>query len=284
MENSAIDNSATENVQLTSAEAYELHQSRKRIDATILPRTAASEDANLTSVRQVISYRDLLLGENYGSLTKATETVTTALDGNYKEVNEPMHGQVRYRFLAYKLGQLWSRIGKPCIVDLEHDFYLIKFQYAEDYNYVIKEGPWFIARQFLTLMKWEPNFRASEASFTLVAVWVRLLELSVKYFDLEILKKIGKSISVLLRVDGHTLAGHLKPHCPKRDLNAKGLPDHGLIVEESKSLQTVASDEALIALSRRILAEEAGPWQVVPRRKAARKRPTDNHSVLASNQ
>ncbi|XVF12133.1 hypothetical protein REPUB_Repub08aG0088200 [Reevesia pubescens] len=303
----------TEKVQ-SGEEAYELHHSRKSIDATSVPGTMVTEDTNLTSVRQGISYRDLLLGDNYGSFTKATETVTSALDENHNEIDEPMNGQVYgrpvgYRFLACKLGQLWSRIGKLSIVDLGHDFYLIKFQSGEDYNYVIKEGPWFIAGQFLTLRKWEPNFRASEASFTSVAVWVRLPELPVEYFDLEILRKIGQSLGVLLRADGHTLAGergkyaricvqvslerplptfikvdgkkhnlvyesvgllcfscgklgHLKPHCPERVLNAKGLPDQA---KSSKSLKAGVSSEVPTDMTRRILAEDAGPWQVVPR-------------------
>ncbi|XVF01859.1 hypothetical protein REPUB_Repub04eG0125600 [Reevesia pubescens] len=54
---------------------------------------------------------------------------------------------------------------------------------------------------------WEPNFRASEASFSPVAVWLRLSELPVEYFDLDILKRTGRIIGTLLRVDGYMLAG-----------------------------------------------------------------------------
>ncbi|XVF07797.1 hypothetical protein REPUB_Repub06bG0170600 [Reevesia pubescens] len=289
--------------------AYELHQSRKSIDATILPRTTVTEDANPTSVRQRISYKDSLLGDNYGLFTKAIETMTSALDENYIEIDEPMHGQVTcmdcelcvnldaeerrrirerwghslivkvygrlvgYRFLAYKLGQLWSRIGKPSIVDLGHDFYLIKFQSGEDYNYVIKEGPWFIAGQFLTLRKCEPNFRASEAFFTSVAIWVRLPELPVEYFDLEILKKIGQSIGVLLRVDGHTLAGERGKYvriCVQ--------------AESSKSLQAAISSEVPTDMPRRILAEDAGPcaWGAAVMCESVQKsKPCDTFTVGA---
>ncbi|XVE96268.1 hypothetical protein REPUB_Repub02eG0206400 [Reevesia pubescens] len=223
------------NVQLRGEKKDELHRSRKKIDAPIAPCVAASEEAHPPVIRQVVSYKDSLLGEDYGSFAD-----TVRMDGNYSGDDEPMqevykdgelsvsldveekrrlrqiwshslivkvYGKtVGYRFWKFKLGQLWSSIGKPCIVDLGQNFYLIKFQCAEDYNFVIKEGPWFIAGHFLTLRKYEPNLRASKASFTSVAVWVKLPQLLMEYFDLQILKKIGKSIGVMLRVDGHTLA------------------------------------------------------------------------------
>ncbi|XVE96817.1 hypothetical protein REPUB_Repub02eG0255600 [Reevesia pubescens] len=82
-----------------------------------------------------------------------------------------VHGKtIGHRFQVHKLDQLWSSISKPSIVELGHDFFLLKFQYAEYFIFVIKRGPWFINGHFLTFRKWEPNFRASEASFSLVAV------------------------------------------------------------------------------------------------------------------
>ncbi|XVF12006.1 hypothetical protein REPUB_Repub08aG0077400 [Reevesia pubescens] len=36
-------------------------------------------------------------------------------------------------------------------------------------------------------------------------VWLRLSELPIEYYDLEILKKIGRHIGPLLRVESHTL-------------------------------------------------------------------------------
>ncbi|OMO80575.1 hypothetical protein COLO4_24034 [Corchorus olitorius] len=65
----------------------------------------------------------------------------------------------------------------------------------EDYSYVLKEGPRFIGGYFLTVRKWEPNFRAAEATFSSVAVWVRLHGLPVGFFDLDVLKRIGQGIA-----------------------------------------------------------------------------------------
>ncbi|OMO79365.1 hypothetical protein CCACVL1_13717 [Corchorus capsularis] len=115
--------------------------------------------------------------------------------------------KVGYRFLASKLKDLWEIQKQPLIVDLGNEFFMLKFHSAEDLNFVIKEGPWFIAGHFLTMRKWEPNFRPSAASFSSVAVWVRLLELPVELFEEAILKKIGSKIGLPLKIDSHTLTG-----------------------------------------------------------------------------
>ncbi|XVE93249.1 hypothetical protein REPUB_Repub01dG0174100 [Reevesia pubescens] len=57
------------------------------------------------------------------------------------------------------------------VVDLPFgvDFFQVKFQMLEDYENVIKGGPWFVRGKFLTIRRWTPNCRAFEASFSLVA-------------------------------------------------------------------------------------------------------------------
>ncbi|XVF02705.1 hypothetical protein REPUB_Repub04eG0197300 [Reevesia pubescens] len=105
---------------------------------------------------------------------------------------------VGYKYLVFKLEHMWKLHHKPCVVDFGHDFFLLKFQGMEDYDEKMG-GPWFIGGHFLTMRRWVPNFRASVASFMPVVVWLRLPELSIEYFDLGILKRIGRSIGSLLR-------------------------------------------------------------------------------------
>ena len=49
------------------------------------------------------------------------------------------------------------------MVDLGKDFFLLKFLLMEDLELVLKKGPWFIGEQFLSIRKWEANFKPSEA-------------------------------------------------------------------------------------------------------------------------
>ena len=72
---------------------------------------------------------------------------------------------------------------------------------------MLKGGPWFIGEHFLSLRPWVPNFRASEASVSSVAVWVRLPELPVEYYHKDSLFRIRSGLGPVLRVDFNITAG-----------------------------------------------------------------------------
>ena len=112
-----------------------------------------------------------------------------------------------YMFLSSKIRELWRPSGRTDCIDLGHDFFLIKFECKDDIDKVLKGGPWFIGQQFLTIRLWEPKFKASEASFSSVAVWIRLPKLPIEYYDPVVLRKIGEAIGPVLRIDAHTTNG-----------------------------------------------------------------------------
>ena len=72
---------------------------------------------------------------------------------------------------------------------------------------MLKGGPWFIGEHFLSLRPWVPNFRASEASVSSVAVWVRLPELPVEYYHKDSLFRIRSGLGSVLCVDFNIAAG-----------------------------------------------------------------------------
>ena len=75
-------------------------------------------------------------------------------------------------------------------VDLEKDFYLIRFGLVEDYDDVLKGGPWFVGGHFLNIRVWEPNFKPTLAVCNMVAVWIRLPELPIEFYALCVLKEL----------------------------------------------------------------------------------------------
>lgn len=89
-------------------------------------------------------------------------------------------------------------------VDLEKDFFLIRFSLKEDYERVLKDGPWFVGVHYLSIRNWEPNFKPSMASITSIVVWVRLSELPIEYYKPSVLWELGQAIGPVLRVDTHT--------------------------------------------------------------------------------
>ena len=67
--------------------------------------------------------------------------------------------------------------------------------------------PGFLVSIFLAIRQWEPEFKASTAMLSLVAVWVRLLELPIEFYEPSALLKIGRAIGSVLRIDSHTASG-----------------------------------------------------------------------------
>lgn len=72
---------------------------------------------------------------------------------------------------------------------------------------MLKNGPWFIGENFLSKRPWEPNFKPATAVVSSVAIWVRLNELPIEYYDSEALLIVGKAIGNVLKIDTHTEIG-----------------------------------------------------------------------------
>jgi len=111
---------------------------------------------------------------------------------------------VGFTFLHNRLLSLWKPAGRLECVDLGHGFFLTRFSLREDYDAILKKGPWFIDEHFLSIRPWEPNFRLATANVSSIAVWIRLNELPIEYYNEVALVQIGKSIGTILRIDTHT--------------------------------------------------------------------------------
>ncbi|XP_050261258.1 uncharacterized protein LOC126706038 [Quercus robur] len=114
---------------------------------------------------------------------------------------------VGYSYLTFKINTLWKPVAKMVCVDLGKDFFLIKFSDKSDYDKVLQGGPWFVGEHFLAIKPWEPYFKASKASFSSVALWIRFLELLIEFYDPMVLIEIGSAIGPVLRIDSYTASG-----------------------------------------------------------------------------
>ena len=112
-----------------------------------------------------------------------------------------------FNYLTFKINALWRPTTKMDCVNLGKDYFLIKFHSFDDYDNVLKGGPWFIGEHFLAIKPWEPYFRASGDNLTSIAVWVRNPKLLIEFYDLKVLKEIGSAIGPVLRIDSYTATG-----------------------------------------------------------------------------
>ena len=98
----------------------------------------------------------------------------------------------------------------------------MRLSLKEDYEAILRKGPWFIGGHFLSIRPWEPDFRLAMANISSVAVWIRLNELPIEYYNAEALHQIGKLIGNVLRVDTHTATktkGKFAKLCVQIDVN-----------------------------------------------------------------
>ena len=94
---------------------------------------------------------------------------------------------VGLNFTQARLLALWKSAGRLDCVDLGHGFFLTRLSLGEDYENVLRKGPWFIGDHFLSIRPWEPDFKPALASVSSIAVWIRLNELPIEYYNGEAL-------------------------------------------------------------------------------------------------
>ena len=129
---------------------------------------------------------------------------------------------VGFNYLHNRLLSLWKPAGRLDCVDLGNGFFLTWFYLREDFEAILKKGPWFIGGFFLSIRPWEPNFHPATANVSSIAVWIRLNELPIEYYHAEALHQIGKTIGNVLRVDTHTAfetRGRFARLCIQVDVN-----------------------------------------------------------------
>ncbi|KAK4734727.1 hypothetical protein R3W88_008988 [Solanum pinnatisectum] len=85
-------------------------------------------------------------------------------------------------------------------------FYIAKFNKPENMQKTLHEGPWFVIGSFLSVRRWEPNFVPNETMEYHTAIWMRLPQLPTKFYDTDILEKIGNRLGGLLKIDSCTSA------------------------------------------------------------------------------
>ena len=115
--------------------------------------------------------------------------------------------KVGFLFLNSKIHNMWNLVGRMEYINLGLDYFLVNFELVEDVEKILKGGPWFVGQHFLAIRQWEPKFKASSATFSPIAVWVRLPELPIEFYDPASLLKIGKAIGLVLRIDSPQLMG-----------------------------------------------------------------------------
>lgn len=90
------------------------------------------------------------------------------------------------------------------IINLNNDYFLVKFDLQEDLNTVITEGPWTVQGHYLTVRRWSPNFWPNTVTIDFTLAWIRFPNLLVIYYDDDLLRVVAFVVGNLIKIDKHT--------------------------------------------------------------------------------
>ncbi|XP_039063085.1 uncharacterized protein LOC120207731 [Hibiscus syriacus] len=107
------------------------------------------------------------------------------IDRNMKQVvtTRLLGKKIGYKARINKIHVLWKPIGNFNLINLDNDYYLVKFENPEDYTRVLTDGPWMIYGSYVTVQPWSRNFTTTEKNPSQVIAWLRLPGLPYRYYN-----------------------------------------------------------------------------------------------------
>lgn len=113
--------------------------------------------------------------------------------------------RIGYKFLYSRLSKLWNLSGNFELIDLQNKFFLVRFVEVVDYEQVLYDEPWMIIGHYLTVQRWKLEFKPFESTIKKIAVWIRIPDLPIEYYDKHFLWKARNMVGKTMKVDVHTI-------------------------------------------------------------------------------
>ncbi|KAI9077623.1 hypothetical protein K1719_040398 [Acacia pycnantha] len=188
--------------------------------------------------------------------------------------------QPSYGFMMKKLRQLWARKGNIDAFDLQNDFYLVKFQHADDYIEALTGGPWVINDAYLNVARWRPEFSPKNERIESVVAWVRLPDLPAPLFDKKFLLNLGNVIGKAIKLDIHTAQrarGKFARMCIELDLTKPLVPEFEV---EGQTLSIVYESLGMLCTKCGIYGHVKEGCEEVQRRKNEARMDVESHGYI----
>lgn len=90
-------------------------------------------------------------------------------------------------------------------MDVDHGFFMVKFDLEADKDKVIEGGPWMIFDHYLAVFSWTPNFVSTTAKVEKTLVWIRFPGMNLVFYDESLLLAMALAVGRPIKVDEHTL-------------------------------------------------------------------------------
>lgn len=87
------------------------------------------------------------------------------------------------------------------MIDLENDFYLVRFKTESDAHYVLTQVHGRSSGNYLTVQQWNQSFDSSNDIIESIVAWLRLPGMPLHYYHKCILHLLGQIIGKVFRID-----------------------------------------------------------------------------------
>ncbi|KAE8680042.1 hypothetical protein F3Y22_tig00111392pilonHSYRG00178 [Hibiscus syriacus] len=190
---------------------------------------------------------------------------------------------IGYKTLLNRIGVLWKLQGQYQLIDLENDYFLVKFEREEEIC-VLMEGPWTIFGSYLTVQPWSRTFSTLEKHPSQVIVWVRLPGLPYRYYSKAIFRRIAMVIGQVVKIDYSTnfvsfcSLGGLQQICFQCGVYGHSKENCGS-VEGSTRHEGLAGEPSVVP-NNSLGSEDTGfgPWMIAETRKRRPKKVVEQNT------
>ncbi|KAK9209900.1 hypothetical protein WN944_002269 [Citrus x changshan-huyou] len=111
---------------------------------------------------------------------------------------------IGYRALCARLNGMWKSAMGFSVIDLENNYYLVRFRLVGDAMDALTKGPWLVMGHYLMVQLWTPSFDFTNTALEQVTVWIRLPGLAVHLYDRKVLQKLGQLVGNVITINSNT--------------------------------------------------------------------------------
>ncbi|KAH1090889.1 hypothetical protein J1N35_018146 [Gossypium stocksii] len=111
---------------------------------------------------------------------------------------------IGFSVLQNKIYNMWRPLEPIHMMDIENNYFLVKFQNKRDCEKALAEGLWIIFGQYLTIQSWTMAFDTSQAYLSVVMPWIRFPALPSYLYSSKIITEIGELIGKVVKLNMNT--------------------------------------------------------------------------------
>ncbi|KAJ4837450.1 hypothetical protein Tsubulata_015301 [Turnera subulata] len=145
----------------------------------------------------------LVTSSPHGPIVQYSPSFRVKLHKNWDNtlIIKPWGRRIGYKALSSRLPRLWQLRNGIRVIDLEHNYYMVKFYSREDNMKVLTGGPWLILGHYLSVETLRPNFNPSTQRVSSVIAWVRIPGLPAEHYHIGVLRLVGNQLGRTVRID-----------------------------------------------------------------------------------